>query len=84
MLDEDDGMRTRSPRFGRGGRGRYQSFPLFREEAQREIAQRRQDATGIETQPDLGLAGPVERRTTPAPDMVAGTAVQAPRGGSPA
>jgi predicted Zn finger-like uncharacterized protein len=48
---------------------------VLREEAQREIAQRRQETTGIETQPDLGLAEPVERRTTPAPDMVAGTAV---------
>jgi predicted Zn finger-like uncharacterized protein len=48
---------------------------VLREEAQREIAQRRQETAGIETQPELGLAEPVERRTAPAPDMVAGTAV---------
>ena len=67
-------MRTRGPRFRRGGRTKS-VLSVLREEAQREIAQRRQETTGIETQPDLGLAEPVERRTTPAPDMGAGTAV---------
>ncbi len=49
---------------------------VLREEAEREIAQRRQEAVGIESQPDLGLAEPVERRTGPSPaDIAAGAAV---------
>lgn len=49
---------------------------VLREEAEREIAQRRQEIAGIESQPDLGLAEPVERRTTPpAADIAAGAAV---------
>jgi predicted Zn finger-like uncharacterized protein len=49
---------------------------VLREEAQREIAQRRQETAGIESQPDLGLAEPIERRTTPsAADTAAGAAV---------
>lgn len=48
---------------------------VLREEAEREIAQRRQETAGIETQPDLGLAEPVERRTTPAAEVAAGAAV---------
>jgi predicted Zn finger-like uncharacterized protein len=49
---------------------------VLREEAEREIAQRRQEAVSIESQPDLGLAEPVERRTGPAPaDIAAGAAV---------
>jgi predicted Zn finger-like uncharacterized protein len=48
---------------------------VLREEAEREIAQRRQETAGIETQPDLGLAEPVERRATPAAEVAAGAAV---------
>jgi predicted Zn finger-like uncharacterized protein len=48
---------------------------VLREEAQREIAQRRQETAGIETQPDLGLAEPVERRTAPVAEVAATAAV---------
>jgi predicted Zn finger-like uncharacterized protein len=49
---------------------------VLREEAEREIAQRRQESAGIESQPDLGLAEPVERRATPsAAEIAAGAAV---------
>jgi predicted Zn finger-like uncharacterized protein len=51
---------------------------VLREEAEREIAQRRQEAGGIESQPDLGLAEPIERRTGPGPaEIAAGAAVAA-------
>ena len=51
---------------------------VLREEAQREIAQRRQDAGPLESQPDLGLATPPERRITPpSAEIVAGAAVAA-------
>ena len=51
---------------------------VLREEAEREIAQRRQDAGGIESQPDLGLSEPPQRRTGPSDAEIAtGAAVAA-------
>jgi predicted Zn finger-like uncharacterized protein len=51
---------------------------VLREEAQREIAQRRQDAGVIESQPDLGLSELPQRRTGPSEaDIAAGAAVAA-------
>ena len=40
---------------------------MLREEAEREIAQRRHEAEAIESQPDLGLTEPSERRSGPSP-----------------
>jgi predicted Zn finger-like uncharacterized protein len=72
MIDEDDdeapaALPVRKPD--------ESVLAVLREEAQREIAQRRQETGGIETQPDLGLAEPVERRTTPAAEVAATAAV---------
>lgn len=51
---------------------------VLREEAEREIAQRRQDAGAIESQPDLGLSELPQRRTGPSEaDIAAGAAVAA-------
>lgn len=54
---------------------------VLREEAEREIAQRRQEAGGIESQPDLGLTEPTERRTRslPAEAAAAGAVVTGAR-----
>lgn len=51
---------------------------VLREEAQREMAQRRQDAGTFESQPDLGLSEPPQRRTGPSDaEIAAGAAVAA-------
>ena len=51
---------------------------VLREEAEREIAQRRQDAGAFESQPDLGLSELPQRRTGPSEaDIAAGAAVAA-------
>jgi predicted Zn finger-like uncharacterized protein len=51
---------------------------VLREEAQREIAKRREDAGAIESQPDLGLSEPPQRRTGPTEtDIATGAAVAA-------
>ncbi len=45
---------------------------VLREEAQRELAQRREEASGLESQPDLGLTETSGRRASPAaPDAAA-------------
>jgi hypothetical protein len=74
MIDEDDD--EGEPPAALPARKPDESvLAVLREEAEREIAQRRQETAGIETQPDLGLAEPVERRTTPAAEVAAGAAV---------
>jgi predicted Zn finger-like uncharacterized protein len=51
---------------------------VLREEAERELAQRRQESGAIESQPDLGLAEPPSRRTGPSEaEIAAGAAVAA-------
>lgn len=51
---------------------------VLREEAEREIAQRRNEAASLESQPDLGLTEPAERKTQPgAAEAAAGAAVAA-------
>lgn len=55
---------------------------VLREEAQREIAERRREAQALESQPDLGLAEPVERTPSRATAEAAGATVAAgPRRG---
>jgi predicted Zn finger-like uncharacterized protein len=74
MLDEDDD--DDAPPAALPARKPDEAvLAVLREEAEREIAQRRQETAGIETQPDLGLAEPVERRTTPAAEVAATAAV---------
>jgi predicted Zn finger-like uncharacterized protein len=74
--DEDDAPPPALPAAAQPRKPEESVLAVLREEAQREIAQRRQEAGGIESQPDLGLAEPIERRTGPAPaDIAAGAAV---------
>jgi predicted Zn finger-like uncharacterized protein len=74
--DEDDAPAAALPANAQPRKPEEAVLAVLREEAQREIAQRRQEAGGIESQPDLGLAEPIERRTGPGPaDIAAGAAV---------
>lgn len=50
---------------------------VLREEAEREIAERRREAQALESQPDLGLAEPVERTPSRATAEAAGATVAA-------
>ena len=51
---------------------------VLREEAEREIAKRREEAASIEFQPDLGLAEPTERKPSQATaETAAGAAISA-------
>jgi predicted Zn finger-like uncharacterized protein len=76
MIDEDDDAAP-APAALPPRKTEEAVLAVLREEAQREIAQRRQETAGIESQPELGLAEPVERRTTPAAAELAGGAAVA-------